>query len=124
MAVFVAQLVAQLLPKSEVHSLNPVNGIFLHYTVNCIVKNKIKKRDRDGPNLLKTSINVNGDRGRHIRRYYHTLKLEKGPNPDHFSLFSSYPHLITSKLNSKKCRCLDSNPDHWCMTIVPHHCTG
>ena len=52
MGVVVAQLVERLLPIPEAHGLNPVIGKNLYwiFTVNCIEKTKIKKKEAEnGP---------------------------------------------------------------------------
>ena len=55
MAVFVAQLVEQLLPTPEIRGSNTAIGKFL-YIINCIEKTKIKKK-RPGMAHLKISQN-------------------------------------------------------------------
>ena len=59
-AVVVAQLVERSLPIPEVRGSNPVIGkiYWTFFTVNCIEKTKIKKKEaRNGP-FLKTFLQV------------------------------------------------------------------
>ena len=54
-AVVVAQLVERLLPIPEVYGLNPVFGknLYWTFTVNCIEKTKIKKKEAENCPFIK-----------------------------------------------------------------------